>query len=210
MSHPVDTIVYDAAKIAQYQSDKRYDYNSQLQVQLPKWNPIELAIEWLSEHLKWNTPPEQIEQIAWWILILLFVVAVCLVVYFLVKTRPELFKKEKKLPLAYEVIEENIYAIDFEKELTEALATNNFTLAIRIVYLQTLRYLADQKAIDWQIYKTPTEYTYELKAAHLKAPFRTFTNHFLHVRYGNLDAGREGYEWMRTLQEQLQKGGSNE
>ena len=208
MTFQADTLVYDSAKIAEYQADKRFDYNSQLGV--PEINLIEIILRWLSRVLSRFFDYGTAEGIARWVLIAVFILIVLFVIYFIYKKRPELFLREKKSPLPYEVEEENIYRIDFEKDLAAALAVGDFRSSIRILYLQTIRFFADKQWIDWQIYKTPTEYIYELKPANLKTPFRDFTNRFLQVRYGNFKATRELFDSMRRLHDELRKGGEDE
>ncbi|MDR1103472.1 MAG: DUF4129 domain-containing protein [Tannerella sp.] len=208
MTHPADTLVYDAAKIAARQADGRFDYNSQLSA--PESGLLDILRRWLSRCLNAIFGSETAESVTVWLLVGFFVLAVGLILFFIYKKRPELFLREKRKPLPCEVEEENIYRIDFEKELAAALAADNFRLAVRMLYLQTLRLAADRQWIDWQIYKTPTEYTRELKPAGLKATFRDFTNRFLQVRYGNFRATRELFDSMRRLQDELGKGGCSE
>jgi hypothetical protein len=205
VTHPADTFVYDAAKIAAYQADKRFDYNSQLLV--PQYSLPEEIRRWIARMLKAVFGNETAESTVTWLLIGCFVLAVGGVVFFLYKKRPGLFLWEKRKPLACGIEEENIYRIDFEKELAAALAAGDFRLAIRMLYLQTLRLAADRQWIDWQIYKTPTEYVSELKPVSLKTPFRDLTGRFLQVRYGNFRATRELFDFMCRLQDELREGG---
>ncbi|MDR1601451.1 MAG: DUF4129 domain-containing protein [Tannerella sp.] len=209
MIQQADTIAYDLAKIADYQSDSSFDYNRQFET--TEFNPFRAFFEWLSEQIGRILRTGQGDAITTWFLIIFFILAVMFVVYFIWRTHPGLFLREKKREtLAYEVEEESIYGIDFEKELRVALAADDFRTAIRLLYLQTLRFMADRQWIDWQIYKTPTEYTREMKPAGMKPAFRLLTNHFLQVRYGNFRATREVYDAMRGLQDKLKKGGRDE
>jgi hypothetical protein len=208
MIHLSDTIIYDSTKIAEYQADKRFDYNSQLGV--PDFDLWNFITRWLAEFLSRLLGNDVAEGIVRWFLIGFFIIIVLLVIYFIYKKRPELFLNEKKTLLPYAVEEENIYRIDFEKDLAVSLSSGDFRSAIRIIYLQTLRFVADKEWIDWQIYKTPTEYIYELKPVDLKMPFRDFTNRFLQVRYGNFKATRELFDSMCALRDEMKKGGDNE
>ena len=208
MIHLSDTITYDLVKIATYQADKRFDYNSQLDA--PEFNLWEVILRWLSQLLRRFFENDTAEGVARWLLITFLIIVVLLLIFFIYKKRPELFLREKKTLLPYKIEEENIYRIDFESELAAALSAADFRTAIRIVYLQTLRYIADKQWIDWQTYKTPTEYIYELKLVGLKPPFRDFTNRFLQVRYGNFKATRELFDSMCTLRDELKKGGEDE
>lgn len=76
--------------------------------------------------------------------------------------------------------------------------------AVRLLYLQTLKQLSDEKRIDWQLYKTPTQYVYEVRMP----AFRQLTNHFLRVRYGNFEATEALFHVMQSLQEEVKKGGA--
>ncbi|MDR2231647.1 MAG: DUF4129 domain-containing protein [Tannerella sp.] len=208
MIHLSDTIIYDAAKIAEYQADKRFDYNSQLQI--PEFDLMDIILRWLSRMLDKLFGVSVSSGMALFILIAFIVVFLLVLGYFIYKKRPELFMREKKTLLPYEVEAETIYGIDFEKELKAALMAGDFKTSVRLLYLQTLRSIADRQWIDWQIYKTPTEYIYELKPAELKTPFRDFTNSFLQVRYGNFKATRELFDSMSGLSDQLKKGEHDE
>ena len=208
MIHLSDTIIYDSVKIAEYQADARFDYNSQLDI--PELNLMEIIFRWLSQMLSRFFDYSTAEGIARWILIAFVVFIILFVIYIIYKKRPELFMREKKSLLYYDIEEENIYRIDFEKDLAAALAADDFRSSIRILYLQTIRFMADKQWIDWKIYKTPTEYIYELKPTGLKTPFRDFTNRFLQVRYGNFKATRESFDSMCSLRDELKKGEEDE
>lgn len=94
---------------------------------------------------------------------------------------------------------DTIYGIDFDERIAEALRTADHREAVRLIYLQTLRRLSDTHRIDWQIFKTPTQYTYEVQIQ----VFRLFTNHFLRVRYGDFAADRSLVDEMGRLQTQI-------
>ena len=197
MIHAVsDTICYNAARIAEYQSDARYDYNSQLQ--MSDTGLTEIIRQWLAHILRRlfrNAEVDTIDTWTGWVLIGGFVLVLALAIYFIRKKHPALFMREKKMPdLPYDVEEENIYGVDFEKELSAALTSNDFRSAVRLLYLQTLRFLADKQRI-------------ELKPAVLRPVFRDFTNRFLQVRYGNYQATPELFDAMRELQRQIREGG---
>ena len=66
---------------------------------------------------------------------------------------------------------------------------------MRLLYLQTLKQLSDAERIDWQLYKTPTQYLNEVRLP----AFRQLTNHFLRVRYGNFEATEELFPYMQAF-----------
>ena len=212
MIHQADTILYDAKKIAGYQADSRFDYNSQLD--LPDYSWFDFISRWFNRLLNAIFNGAFEENVTTPVMIILFIIAIAATIYFLYKKRPELFIRARKTaPLPYNIEEENIHKIDFNNEISNALERRDFRLATRLLYLQTLRLLSDKELIDWQIHKTPTEYFYEIKNIEMKPLFLKLTNHFLQVRYGNYIASYELYDTMRELQSGINKimeGGTNE
>ena len=205
-----DTIVYDAGKIAGYQSDSRYDYLSQLE--LPDYTWFDMVARWFNRLINFIFSGRFGENVTTPLMIIIFLLILSTIIYFLYKKRPELFMRSRKAtPLAYSIEEENIRLIQFDKEIDAAIKNGDYRLAIRLLYLQTLRFFSDNQLIDWQIHKTPMEYLYELSHKEMRQPFRVFTNHFLHVRYGNYQASPQLFETLLDLQseiKQMMKGGT--
>lgn len=109
----------------------------------------------------------------------------------------------RKSTLPYTVGEDTIYGVDFAEGIADALVRTDYREAVRLLYLQTLKQLSDGKRIDWQLYKTPTQYIYEVRLP----AFRQMTSHFLRVRYGNFEATETLFHAMRDLQKEVEKGG---
>ncbi|MDR0742967.1 MAG: DUF4129 domain-containing protein [Tannerella sp.] len=214
MTFRADTLLYDTQKIADYQADSRFDYSSQLN--MPEYTWFDMVSRWFNRLLNSIFSGRMEEKYTTPIMILLFLIVILTVLFFLYKKRPELFMRSKKIrsPLPYDIEEENIHGIDFKKEISAALDSGNYRLAIRLLYLHTLRILSDSQLIDWQIHKTPTEYLYEIKNKDLRLPFRELTNHFLQIRYGNYNASPELYETMLEIREYIKmritEGGTDE
>lgn len=98
---------------------------------------------------------------------------------------------------------DDIYDIDYEEEMNKALLAGDYAALVRLIYLRTLRTLDEEGRISWRIYKTPTEYAYELR----QPAFITMTRHFLRVRYGKFGASEALCDEMRALQAEVEKGG---
>ncbi len=203
--HTTDTLLYDTAKIAHYQADSHFDYNSQLVHK--NFNLYEIVINWFRELIHNFFGSVIAEKYSGTILAVLFVLFILLLIFVVYKKRPELFYREKKF-MKYNVEEETIYGVDFNSEINNALSRNDYQLAVRLIYLQTLKHLSDFRCIDWQTYKTPTEYLYEMKRKEVNEEFRQLTNRFLMVRYGNFEATESTYETVKNLQQIIQKGGN--
>jgi len=205
-----DTLSYDTSKIAKYQADSHYDYLSQ--IDMPDYSWFELLIRWFNRFINAIFSGKFGEYVTTPLLIIILILILLTTIYFLYKKRPALFMRSKKtIPIPYTLEEENIHLINFDTAIDSALQCQDHRLAIRLLYLQTLRFLSDNGLIDWQIHKTSTEYLYEIANPAMKQPFRLFTNHFMHIRYGNYQASCELFETMRDLQtniKQIEKGGT--
>jgi len=203
--HTTDTLLYDTAKIARYQADNHFDYNSQLVHK--NFNLYEIVINWFRELMQRFFGSVIADKYSGTILAVVFVLFILLLIFIVYKKRPELFYREKKF-MKYNVEEETIYGVDFDSEINNALSRKDYQLAVRLVYLQTLKHLSDFRCIDWQTYKTPTEYLYEMKRKGVSDEFRQLTNRFLMVRYGNFEATESTYETVKNLQQIIWKGGN--
>jgi len=199
-----DTIIYDADKIAAYHLDSHFDYLSQLD--MPEYTWFDLVAQWFNRLLNALFSGKIGENVTTPLMIVIFFLLLLTSLYFLYKKRPELFSRARKTAsIPYHFEEDTIHHINFDKEIVSTLQKGDYRLAIRLLYLQTLRFLSDNKLIDWQIHKTPMEYLYELSNKEMRASFRVFTNHFLQVRYGNYHASHELYEMLLNLQTSIKQ-----
>lgn len=205
MTAPADTLVYDSLSIADLQTLPEYDYNRELIT--PEVNLMAWLNMWMGKLLQKIFGSKFAEEYTGIILFILFAIVILLIIWFVYKERPELFMRSKK-SMSYRVEEDTIYGVDFDKEIDAAFSRNDYRETVRLLYLQTLKQLSDDEAIDWQPYKTPTEYIYEVKNDALKAPFRELTGRFLRVRYGNFEATESLFREMQVLQGEIRKGGT--
>jgi hypothetical protein len=118
------------------------------------------------------------------------------------KRNPQLFMKKEEEGVDYDVEEDTIYGVDFDSEIRQALAAQDYRQAVRLLYLQTLKHLSDQGRINWQPSKTPMQYMRELELP----AFSELSRHFIRVRYGNFGATEALFREMESLQREV-KGG---
>lgn len=200
---PADTLVCDTAQIAKWQADSAYDYNRELIV--PDINVLEWLSKQFGRFLRKFFRDSFVEEYSGLLLVCIAILFLLLIIWLLYRKHPEFFTRSGSNKLSYSVEEDTIYGVDFPEEIVRALSGGNYREAIRLLYLQTLRQLSDNGRIDWQPYKTPTQYIYEVQSP----PFRQLTNHFLRVRYGNFEATEALYHTMLALQEEMKKGGNS-
>ncbi len=99
----------------------------------------------------------------------------------------------KRIDIPYSEAIEDINAIDFDDELEKALAQNNYRLAVRLLYLRSLKQLSDLQLIHWQIDKTNSTYVNELADPSQKQVFSLITRQFEYVWYGNFSIDKDAF-----------------
>ena len=91
------------------------------------------------------------------------------------------------------VLSENIHEIPYESAIRQAVAAGNYSLATRLMYLQSLKLLSDKDLIAWHQHKTNWQYVYELKNEKLRNSFRSITHIFEYVQYGHMPISAEKF-----------------
>ena len=205
-----DTLTYNAQQIAAWQESGDYDYNRELagsQMNLLEWlmRQIDELISKLFSGVSSDTKTTL--YIIGGVLIFLFILWV------IYKIKPSLFRREEKSALDYKEVEDTIYGIDFDKQIGEAKDRRDWFEAVRLIYLDTLKHLSDNGKIEWQLWKTPIQYTYEMPDEAL----RKMTQQFVRVRYGNYEASEDNVvemeEWQSALKKKVnndEEGGAHE
>ncbi|MBQ7423037.1 MAG: DUF4129 domain-containing protein [Prevotella sp.] len=199
---PSDSLVCDTASLVRWQGDEAYNYGRELvapDMNMMQWilEQIERFLDRISNDMLGNPDSRLLLAIAGGVLIVA-------VLYLLYRYKPALFGRTGKSVLPHSTGEDTIYGIDFEAEIARAMARKDYKEAVRMVYLQTLRRLSDDGMINWQIYKTPSQYKKEVPSS----AFSRFTDDFIRVRYGNFEADAALVEGMQTLQSEIGKGGN--
>ena len=90
--------------------------------------------------------------------------------------------------------EEDIHGIDFEGQIGRWISEGNFRMAVRLLFLRSLKIMSDEKIIDLKAEKTNRDYLGEIGPEPLRGLFGELVRHFNHVWYGMtpLDAVRFG------------------
>lgn len=205
-----DTLTYNAQQIAVWQESGDYDYNRELvgsQMNLLEWIMRKID-DFMEELFSGITSDVKYTLYVIGALLLLF-----FIIFLVVKLKPKLFRREEKSELDYKEVEDTIYGIDFDSQISDAKNRKDWFEAVRLIYLDTLRFLSDNGKITWQPWKPPMQYTSEMP----NDAFRDMTRQFVKVRYGNYEASEENVndmeEWQRSLKSSLtpaEKGGQHE
>ena len=199
-----DTLQIDTLQLSAFQHNAQYDYDRELM------GGSKSLMEWLSEVIsEWMSDVFGVvveNDVTFYLLIVVGVLVVAFFVWLWWYKRPKLFvKDEKRDTLDYDVEEDTIYGVNFEIGIRQALEAQNYRQAVRLVYLQTLKFLEDEGKIEWQLSKTPSQYVRQVNTP----AFSSLSRHFINVRYGNFEATLDLYEQMKTLQNEIMKGGGH-
>ena len=189
-----DTLVIDSAQIAQWQAQNDFDYNRELAgggMTFTEW-----MMQQLNELLQSLFGQAWRSDYTWWTLTAVGALIVGIAVWYVWRFHPGLFMRKEDEQQAYEETEDTIYGVDFDAVISQSLSRGDYREAIRMVYLRTLKALSDSQQINWQLFKTPSQYVRELPDS---AAFRMLTAHFLRVRYGNFSATRQLFDEVENL-----------
>ncbi|GAB3927093.1 DUF4129 domain-containing protein [Mucilaginibacter myungsuensis] len=105
----------------------------------------------------------------------------------------------KEAALPYSESLENIHEISFDEEIEAALAARNFKLAVRLLYLASLKQLSDAGLIHWELGKTNSAYLEELGDTDRRQTFGVLTRQFEYIWYGNFPVDATSFNNIQTL-----------
>lgn len=127
---------------------------------------------------------------------LLLALFLYLVIRFFVKSNMQGMGKNRKNPNVVSLSEDEhiIKNEDIQQLIKNALAEQNYRLAIRYYYLYILQLLSEREMIDWQQQKTNDDYLSELSESALKNEFGKATLLYDYVWYGEFDLDQSRYE----------------
>ncbi|NMG68272.1 DUF4129 domain-containing protein, partial [Azoarcus indigens] len=100
---------------------------------------------------------------------------------------------------------ENIHDISFDEAISKALADKHFSLAIRLMYLQNLKILADTNRIKWNEHKTNWQYVNELAGTTLQNGLRRTTYIFEYVQYGKVIIEETKFNQLQNIFKQFKE-----
>lgn len=122
---------------------------------------------------------------------------VALLIWFLASGNISLFKKQYRVQEQVEAgseEEEDIFSLKYETDIQKAINTGNYRLAVRLLYLQTLKEMAERNIIKYSPEKTNSDYLFQLgKSRYYKSFFR-LTRHFDYTWYGHFMLTAESFQ----------------
>lgn len=177
------------------QTDHDYQYTHEAP---PPENPLARFWVWLMRKLGNFLVSESYQNV--WQYVLLVAIASA-AVYLLMKAEVLDFlftRKAQTLDLTYENLAENIHEINFDAAVDEAISQRNFRLAVRLLYLQTLKHLSDSGRIQYKPDKTNRQYVHELASSSLQSDFESLTRQFEFTWYGDFPIDENQFAALQT------------
>ena len=143
--------------------------------------------------------PESVLDKAWFNTLFWFVLIggfLALLIWFLATSNIRLFRGKitsTSEENSEETATENIFEINFEKEIQKAVGAANFRLAVRLMYLRTLRDLSLQNLISYTHEKTNSDYLFQLAGSAYYKNFFRLTRDFDYTWYGHFPLSPENF-----------------
>jgi hypothetical protein len=100
--------------------------------------------------------------------------------------------------LADEEMPENIFDINYPKEIDKAVAKGDLRLAVRLHYLQLLKRMSEKNIISYKQDKTNSDYLFSLMSTKLYDGFFRLTRHYEYTWYGHFEVTEEGYTFIKN------------
>lgn len=101
--------------------------------------------------------------------------------------------------------EDHIEKVDLDAFIKEALAARNYRLAVRYMFLKSLKQLSVENLIHWHFDKTNTDYYNELEDPTLKTNFKQIAYLYDNIWYGEYALDEQGYYQAKQDFDQLNK-----
>lgn len=137
----------------------------------------------------------------------LTIVSIGIIGYFAVKVsgmnKGGLFARKANGSLNYTEGEEDIHNISFDEAIQAAINQKNYRLAVRLLYLHTLKTLSDKAYITWQINKTNSDYLDETKDKPWNNLLKSITLSFEYTWYGEINIELKDFTQMQLQFQQL-------
>jgi hypothetical protein len=101
--------------------------------------------------------------------------------------------------MPHNVLDEYIHEMDFDKLIQEAIAQQDYREGIRLLFLKSLKMLADKNSIHWEQGKTNHDYVSELQATEIKTGFNQLNFYFEYAWYGNFLINRDMFQRVQQV-----------
>jgi hypothetical protein len=200
-SSQVDVRSFNAERLKELQSKTEFQYDRFREPPRSLWDRF---WSWLWQKVE-DVLRTRRGRLTVWTILVLFGAAV--IIFFIVKVMGMrdggLFGRKSVDVFPYTTSADDINQINFEGAIREAIDDKNYRLAVRLLYLQSLKNLSDKGYIEWQINKTNTDYIYEVSSRPWQSLFRKLTQNFEYIWYGEMPLDNEYFANLHVQYQQF-------
>lgn len=106
-----------------------------------------------------------------------------------------LFRRKNKISNTgeEEVATDDIFAINYQKEIDKAAAVGNYRLAVRLMFLRLLKNMSEKNIIRYQQDKTNLDYLLQLHSTKHYTDFFRITRNYEYSWYGKFEVSEKSY-----------------
>ena len=143
------------------------------------------------------------QTILWLVIISGFVTFLIL---YLKSSNAGLFRKSSNIADEEAEIENNdIFSINYQKEITRAVGMNNYRLAVRLMFLRLLRDLSIQNLIQYRQDSTNFDYMMQLRSTRMYPDFFRLARNYEYSWYGQFEIDKEKYSIIKNEFENFER-----
>ncbi|HUR67400.1 MAG TPA: hypothetical protein VMZ03_13700 [Chitinophagaceae bacterium] len=130
------------------------------------------------------------------------------IMWYLAESNVGIFRKKDVTATGDSMMEdlpEDIFAINYQREIEKAAAQENYRLAVRLMYLRLLKDLAHRNIIQYKQDKTNFDYLLQLHSTRYYSSFFRLTRHYEYSWYGHFDVEEDAFKIIRGEFHQFDK-----
>ncbi|MGY0040075.1 DUF4129 domain-containing protein [Pedobacter sp. NJ-S-72] len=192
---------FDTQKINIYKQQPEFRYNQTLPIDSSLWDKF---WAWFWRQFRGIATANYSASMFRYIIIAAFI---ALIVFIVIKFTGVDFKlfsgKSKTITVPYAESSDNIHEIDFKTEIDKAIMSANYRLAVRLMYLRSLKTLNNNNLINWQPEKTNQTYIKEIADPHKREQFSQLTTQFEYIWYGEFFIDKENFKQVKNNYDQF-------
>jgi hypothetical protein len=181
---------FSADRINAYKADKTFQYVEETQGPKSDWTRF---WDWIMEKLR-HLLGIGTSGIGYFkIVIAVGILLIFVFIMWRLNRGALLARRNTEGAMAYKVGQEDIQGIGFDQEIQKAIQSKNFRMAVRLLYLQALKNLADRGLIVWRANKTNAAYLNEIIDQGQRQSFADLTHQFENNWYGAIPIGEREF-----------------
>ena len=120
---------------------------------------------------------------------------VTFLIMYLYNSNVGIFRKTSVIsPEESNVGTEDIFSINYQREIDRSVEAGNYRLAVRLMFLRLLKNLSDKHIIQYKPDNTNLDYLVQLRPRNMYADFFRLTRNYEYCWYGQFEIDKEKFE----------------